>query len=82
MNSSSAWGTICYDQFLGDKFPSGDDGVVHGVGLIQFTDDAACIRGACGLECLEGIVLCFLEVGAYFVVVGCHLGRSLSVVLI
>jgi hypothetical protein len=43
-------GDNLHDQFLGDKFPSRDDGV-HGVGFIQFTDDAACIRGVCGLEC-------------------------------
>jgi hypothetical protein len=37
-------GDSLFHRFLGDKFPARDDGAVYAVGLIQFTDEAACIR--------------------------------------
>jgi len=65
------------DQFLGDELSARGDGAVQGVSLVQLPDDAAGVRGVRGLKRLEGVVLRFFDVGSYFVVIGCHLVRSL-----
>jgi hypothetical protein len=65
------------DEFLGDKLPAGGHGLIECVGFVQLTDDAAGIRGTSGLQRLKRPVLGFLNVGTYFVVIGCHLGDSL-----
>jgi hypothetical protein len=64
-------------QFLGDKFPARDDGIVPPIGFIELTDYAPGIRGVRGLQRLKGISLRLLDVGADFIVIGCHLSDSL-----
>jgi len=62
------------DEFLGDDFPAGRQPFV--VGHVQLGHDAAGIRGVGGLQCLQGTVLGFLDVGTDFVVIGSRGGRS------
>lgn len=51
------------DEFLRDDFPAGRQAFVEGVGFVQLGDNAAGIRGAGGLQCLQGTVLGFLDIG-------------------
>ena len=77
MNSSSAWGMTWTMSSSATNSPPGVTALIQGVGLVQLADDAAGIRGVRGLQRLQGPVLGFLDVGTYFVVIGCHLGHSL-----
>jgi hypothetical protein len=70
-------GNDLHDQFLGDKLASRNAGAIQPIGLIEFEDDAACVRCIGGLKRLQRVVLRFLDVGAELVVIGCHLGVSL-----
>jgi hypothetical protein len=64
-------------QLLGDELAARDAGAVQAVGLVEFLDDAAGVGGVRGLQCLQGVLLGFLEVGADFVVIGCPVAGSL-----
>lgn len=60
------------NELLGDDLATRGQALIERVGLLQFSDDAAGIRGIRGLQCLQGTVLGFLDVGTDFVVIGCH----------
>jgi hypothetical protein len=64
------------DELLGDYLAPGGKGLIERIGFIQFSDDTAGIRGIGRLQCLQGTVLRFLDVGTDFVVIGCHFGAS------
>jgi hypothetical protein len=65
------------DQLLGDELAAGDTMPVQAVGFIEFQDDAAGVRCVRRLQCLQGVLLGFLDVGTDFVVIGCHVAGSL-----
>jgi len=60
------------DELLGDDLSPGGQALIEGIRFIQFSNDAAGIRGIRRLQCLEGTVLGFLNVGTDFVLIGCH----------
>jgi len=66
------WRNDLNDQFFGHELSARGDGVVQGIGLVQLTGHASGIRGIRGLQCLQGVGLSFLDIGTYFVVIGCH----------
>ena len=57
------------DEFLGDDFAPGGQALIECISLVQFSDDAAGIRGIRGLQCLQGTVLGFLDVGTALVLI-------------
>ena len=65
-------GNDMHREFLGDKLASRDDAFIHQIGFVKVFDDAACVRGAGGLQRFQGAVLGLLDVWSYFVVIGCR----------
>ena len=72
MNSSSPCGMTWTTSSSATNSPPGGHAIVQGIGFIQLADDAAGIRGVRGLQGLQGVFLGFFDVGADFVIIGCH----------
>ncbi len=71
-----ALGNDLNDELLGDNFSPGGQALIQYIGFVQFSHDAAGIRGVRRLQCLQRTVLGFLDVGTEFVIVGCRLDVS------
>lgn len=60
------------DELFRDDLSARGEAFVKGVGLVKFGDDTARVRGILGFQGFQRAVLGFLDVGADFIVIGCH----------
>jgi hypothetical protein len=65
-------------EFLRDELSARNNSIVQCIGFVEFSDHTFGVRCVGGLQRFKGVVLGFFDIGAYFVVIGCHCGDSPS----